>query len=344
MSTGDGAYTKTPDSDRLTAGSGFQEDHALQARLALIWRRYPTVLLLLLLIVLFALVTPSFITARNLTSLLVEQVVIGCLSLAAVFPLVVGEFDLSIGYMVGFVVMWGAFLAEHHWSTPMILIGMFGGGLLIGLANGVLTVYFKISSFIATLGTGIVLSGVVDGLSGGQVLYSNIPNVVIMLGQGTFIGVAISVWLVILLAVVTFMVLEHTPAGRHLYAIGGSERVAFLAGVRTHRLKTLAFIAAGFLVAIGAIFELGQAGAATPGWGASLLLPAYASVFLGVTTYRPGYFNVIGTIVAIMVLAVGFDGLSLLGVPFWVQPIFNGAVLLVAVLSARAESRHVRVG
>jgi len=67
-------------------------------------------------------------------------------------------------------------------------------------------------------------------------------------------------------------------------------------------------------------------------------------VFLGVTTYRPGYYNVPGTLVAILLLAVGFNGLSLMGVPFWVQPIFNGSVLLVAVLSARAEARHVRVG
>ena len=103
-------------------------------------------------------------------------------------------------------------------------------------------------------------------------------------------------------------------------------------------------MAAGAFIGVAAIFELGQAGAANPGFGPDLLLPAYAAAFLGVTTYRPGYYNVPGTLVAILLLAVGFNGLSLMGVPFWVQPIFNGSVLLVAVLSARAEARHVRVG
>jgi ribose transport system permease protein len=176
------------------------------------------------------------------------------------------------------------------------------------------------------------------------VLFSNIPTALTDLGKGQFLGVGTTVWLALVLAVALLYVLEHTPFGRRLYAVGGSERVAFLAGVRTGRVKIAAFAGAGLLVAIGAIFALGQSGAANPGFGADLLLPAYAAAFLGVTTYRPGYYNVPGAIVAIVLLAVGFNGLNLLGAPFWVQPIFNGAVLLLAVITARAESRHVKVG
>ena len=95
-------------------------------------------------------------------------------------------------------------------------------------------------------------------------------------------------------------------------------------------------------MAIGAVFDLGQSGAANPGFGPDLLLPAYAAAFLGVTSYRPGYYNIPGAIVAILLLAVGFNGLNLLGAPFWVQPIFNGAVLIIAVVTARAEARHIK--
>jgi ribose transport system permease protein len=221
---------------------------------------------------------------------------------------------------------------------------MLVAGALVGLINGVLTVSFKISSFIATLGVGIVLSGVTLGLSNGQVLFSNIPTALTDLGKGQFLGIGTTVWLALALAAALLYILEHTPFGRRLYAVGGSERVAFLAGVRTGRVKIAAFAGAGLLVGIGAIFALGQSGAANPGFGADLLLPAYAAAFLGVTTYRPGYYNVPGAIVAIILLAVGFNGLNLLGAPFWVQPIFNGAVLLLAVITARAESRHVKVG
>jgi ribose transport system permease protein len=305
---------------------------------------YVAVLLLFALIGVFSFTTSTFFTGRNWQSLLVIQAVTGTMALAALMPLIVGEFDLSLGNLIGFLTMAGAYLAGHGGSATEMILLMIGGGIVVGVVNGLLTVVFKISSFIATLGVGIILSGVTLGLSGGQVLFAGIPSLFSTIGQHQFLGLAIAVWLTVGLAVILFYVLEHTPVGRWWYAIGGSERVAFLAGIRTGSLKVVAFMAAGAFIGVAAIFELGQAGAANPGFGPDLLLPAYAAAFLGVTTYRPGYYNVPGTLVAILLLAVGFNGLSLMGVPFWVQPIFNGSVLLVAVLSARAEARHVRVG
>jgi ribose transport system permease protein len=206
----------------------------------------------------------------------------------------------------------------------------------------VLTVRFQISSFIATLGTGILLSGFTLGLSGGQVIFSGIPPLITQIGQESFLGLGITVWLTAIVALALLYLTEHTPFGRKLYAIGGSERVAFLAGIRVGLLKIVAFAIAGLLVAIGTVFNLGQSGAANPGFGPELLLPAYAAAFLGVTTYRPGYYNIPGAMAAILLLAVGFNGLNLLGAPFWVQPIFNGTVLIVAVITARVEARHIK--
>jgi ribose transport system permease protein len=305
---------------------------------------YASVLLLIALIVAFWIATPNFMTVRNWQSLLVVQAVTGTMALASLMPLVVGEFDLSLGNLIGFLAMIGAYLAGKGEGATVVILAMVVAGLAVGILNGILTVTFKISSFIATLGVGIVLSGVTLGLSSGQVLFSGIPGILTTIGQTHVLGLAIAVWLTLALGIVLFYVLEHTPLGRWWYATGGSERVAFLAGVRTGLLKIVAFCGAGLFVAVAAMFELGQAGAANPGFGPELLLPAYAAAFLGVTTFRPGYYNVVGTFVAILLLAVGFNGLSLLGVPFWVQPIFNGAVLLLAVMSARAEARHVRVG
>jgi ribose transport system permease protein len=306
--------------------------------------RYATVVILGILVVVFTFSSSSFMTTSNWTNLLITQAVIATLTFAALLPLVVGEFDLSLGYMIGFVAMIGAWVAGHGGGTAGVLLVMLGSGLAIGLINGVLTVVLKISSFIATLGVGIILSGITLGLSNGEVLFGNIPQILLAVGRDTFAGVTIAVWLVFALALVLLYVLEHTPLGRWWYAIGASERVAFLAGVRTNALKVAAFGLAGTIVAIGALFELGSGAGANPTFGPELLLPAYAAAFLGVTTYRPGTFNIVGSVVSILVLAVGFDGLSLIGVPFWGQPLFNGAVLLAAVLLARAEARHGRVG
>jgi ribose transport system permease protein len=307
-------------------------------------RKCGTIVLLVVLIVVFSATTSDFLTLSNFQSVLIVQAVTACMTFGVMFPLIVGEFDLSVGYMIGFVSMFGAWLGGKGWTAVPIILAMLAAGAFFGLVNAVLIERAKISSFIATLGVGIVLEGFTQGLSGGSVLTNNIPAAFATIGRSYAGPLALSVWITIVLAAILFYVLEHTPFGRSLYAIGGSQRVAFLAGLRTRRLKTMAFALSGTLVAIGAIFALGQNGSASPSFGPDLLLPAYAAAFLGVTTFRGGYYNVVGSVVGILVLAIGFNGLSLLGVPFWVQPIFNGGVLIVAVLAARAEARSVRVG
>jgi ribose transport system permease protein len=315
----------------------------LWRRLAdVVFGRFASVALLLALIVAFSILSPQFLTNRNWQNLLVVQSVVTCMCFAATMPLIVGEFDLSLGSMIGLLAMLGAYLGGEGFTAATIIPAMLMGGVLVGVINGLLTVKLHISSFIATLGTGILLSGVTLGISNGQVLFSGIPKLITAIGQGHWFGLGVSVWLTLVLALIMFFVLEHTPFGRRLYAIGGSERVAFLAGVPTGKMKITAFAVAGLLVGVGAIFALGQTGAGNPSFGPELLLPAYAAAFLSVTTYRPGYYNVPGIVVAIILLAVGFNGLNLLGAPFWAQPIFNGAVLLVAVVTARAESRHIK--
>ncbi|MBO9127888.1 MULTISPECIES: ABC transporter permease [unclassified Rhizobium] len=306
--------------------------------------RYATLLLLLVLIVVFASLSSQFLTARNIQNILVVQTVVSCVAFAALFPLIVGEFDLSLGYLIGFVVMLGAYLGGAGFNASVVVPAMVIAGTGVGFLSGLLTVTFKISSFISTLGIGILLSGLTLALSGGQVLFTGIPQFVLSIGQTSFIGLAVSVWFTLLIALVLFYLLEQMPMGRKFYAVGGSERVAFLAGIKTKWVKVLAFTFAGLIISIGGLFELGQSGAASAGFGPDLLLPGYAAAFLGVTTYKPGYFNVPGTLVAILLLAVGFNGLNLLGAPFWMQPIFNGLVLIIAVITARSEARQLKRG
>ncbi|MDQ0390925.1 ABC transporter permease [Labrys monachus] len=328
-------------SDRKSAAAAGPSSVTRKAA-TIVFKRYATVLLLVVFVVVFAATSPQFLTTANWQNLLVVQAVVSCTAFAAILPLVVGEFDLSLGNMIGFLTMLGAFLSGQGYEAPVVIPVMLLGGVLVGLLNGFLTVYFQISSFIVTLGVGIVLSGFTMGLSGGQVLFDGIPQVILSVGQEHVLGLGITVWLTGIIAALLLYMLEQTPFGRKLYAVGGSERVAFLAGIRTGLLKIAAFAIAGLLTGVGAIFALGQNGAANAGFGPELLLPAYAAVFLGVTTYRPGYYNIPGTLIAILLMAVGFNGLNLLGAPFWVQPIFNGTVLVVAVICARAESSRTK--
>lgn len=305
--------------------------------------RYAVLLILLVVIVVFSILEPSsFATKDNAISILQQQSVLACLALGLLIPIAIGEFDLSVGYVLGFSAMVAAKLGGTT-GLPggTIVLICLGIGLAIGCLNGIIVARFKVHSLIATLGVGFAVSGATIGVSGSQTLFQGIPDAITKVSSTEIFTVDLAVWLVLVLAIVMNTVLVHTPFGRRIYAIGGSERVARLAGVRTELIKVAAFGLAGLFAATAGLLQLGESGAANPSFGINLLLPAFAAIFLGATTIKPGYFNVWGTIIAILLLAAGFNGLGLVGVPLWVEPIFDGTVLLVAVLFARAEARSL---
>jgi ribose transport system permease protein len=139
-------------------------------------------------------------------------------------------------------------------------------------------------------------------------------------------------------------VLEHTPFGRYLYATGSGRDAARLAGVRTEVLLAIAFVLSGLVSGLAGVMQTTVLGSANPDVGAQFLLPAFAAGFLGATAIKPGRFNVPGTILALFVLAIGIAGLSQLGAPLWVSPVFNGLALILAVALAVRRRRSITAG
>ena len=333
--------TDQPAPDRTPVAGSPDRSGAVKARD--FTERFGLVAILIGVVVVFWAIEPStFGTTQNFTTIFQQQSVLACLCLGLMIPIAVGEFDLSVGYVLGLAAMMCDALVEK---------GNMNGGLAvfltivactgIGLFNGVLVTRFHVHSLIATLGVGFAVSGLTIGISGSQTLFQGVPHFLQSTVTTDVGGIVSAVWIVLGLAIVLWLVLDHTPYGRRIYAVGGSERVARLAGVRTSLIKLSAFALAGFFAALAGLMQLGESGGANPSFGINLLLPAFAAIFLGATAIRPGYFNVWGTIIAILLLAAGFSGLSLIGVPLWVEPLFDGAVLLVAVLFAREEARSI---
>lgn len=306
-------------------------------------RRYALILLLGLLLLLFSWKTTSFFTARNLGNILIVQVTTGCISIGALLILIVGEFDLSLGYLLGFCMMLGAWLAKAGFGAAVIVPAMLLASVLAGFVSGIMTVKCKVSSFISTLAVGITLSGFTTGMSGGSVLSSNIPSAIINFGQKRFLGIGYCVWAMLLLLAVMYYILEHTSFGRSLYAIGGSERVAFLGGIKTDCVRIIVFMLAGLFTGVAAISQLGQSGSANPSYGAEMLMPSYAIALLSMTAYKLGTFNIVGLILSILVVGVGVNGLGLIGAPYWMEHLFNGVVLIIAVLISIRERNARRM-
>lgn len=301
--------------------------------------QFGALIVLLVAIAVFSALRPqTFPTGVNATSILLSQSVLALLALGLLMVLAVGEFDLSLGFVVDFCTMlYGVLTAYHGWNWfPAIVVTLLAGGLS-GIVNGVLVVRFHIHSFIATLATGTVLSGITIWLTNGQIIDQGLPRQIIWLGQEQIAGIGFPIYLMVVAVVIFAFLLRSTPFGRSLYAVGGGREVARLAGLRTTRLIIIAFVVSGLMAAVAALIGIGLGGSAHPDVGDQYLLPAYAAAFLGATAIEPGRFNVWGTVVAILLLAVLVAGVQQLGAPYWVSPVFNGLALIVAVGLARAR-------
>jgi ribose transport system permease protein len=300
--------------------------------------KYGLPAILVLEIVVFSLLKPDlFFTTNTLNTLLINQSVAGVAAIAALLPLVIGEFDLSVGANLGLGAILAVGLSSLYgvpfWASIILSIGASG---VVGLVNGLLITELGVNSFVTTLGIQTTLTGLVLWFTGGNVLYTNVPAQLVSMGSGKILGIPIPVVIMIVVALVLYYVLDQTPLGRYLYALGGSKEAARLSGLNVSRLTILAFVFAGVLAGIAGVVVSAKLGSGNPTVGASFLLPAFAAVFLGATAFRPGTFNVLGTIFAVFVIATGIYGLNLLGVPFFVEPIFTGLVLVAAVAATRS--------
>ncbi len=299
------------------------------------------VILVVLTVVFSALRPATFFTIENLKTILNLQAVLGILSLGLLLPLIIGEIDLSVASNLGLglILVTGLTSKQGLGLVPAIVIAVLGCGL-VGLLNGLMVTRLQINSLIATLAMSTILTGLVSAYTNGGVFYNHIPAGLLRLGHGHLLGIPLPIVYAVVIAVVIAYVLASTPLGRFLYAIGGSKEAARLSGVPVRRLTVLAFVGAGLLAGVAGVTQAGILGSGSPTVGPPFLLPVFAAAFLGATAVQPGVFNVAGTILAVITLQVGTTGLALLGAPFWIEPVFTGVALIIAVTAARMLRRE----
>lgn len=305
---------------------------------------YAVVLVFVAVAIGFSIALPrTFFTFGNLQTIVGSQAVLLIVTLGLIIPLAVGEFDLSIGALLGFSSMVLTWLtAYQHWNLWLAVIACLGVGLGVGAVNGFLVVRVGLNAFIATLGTQTLLGGLTLGVSSGQIL-SGVPQRMTNIVTASLFGFPSPVYFALALAILLWYLFEKTPVGRYMYFVGTGPEAARLAGLRVNRLRWSAFALSGLVSSIAGLVAAAQLGGAVTGVGDSYLLPAYAAAFLGATTIRPGRFNPWGTVIALYLLVTGVTGLELLGSQDWVGQVFNGTALLAAVAFARVTSRETRM-
>ena len=296
----------------------------------------------LLLIAGFGIANPSvFLTAATFQTMLGSQAVLLVLTLALIVPLTAGDYDLSVAGVLTLSAMMVAILnVQHGWPIWAAIVAALVMGLVVGLANGLVMVFFGIESLIVTLGMGTLLTGItlwasdsatISGISQGLVDYVIVKR---------FAGISLAFYYAIALCAILWWVLEYTSIGRRLLFVGRGRSVSKLSGVRVGRVRIGALMGSAALAALAGVLYAGTSGGADPSSGSSLLLPAFAAAFLGATSIMPGRFNPWGTAIAVYFLVTGITGLQLMGVQSYVQQLFYGGALLVAVaLSQLARGR-----
>lgn len=317
---------------------------ARRAMITLIFSRYAVLFTLLVLCAIFTVTNnATFPTTLNFQNVLGDNSILLIITLGGLLPLIVGEFDLSIGFLVGLSAVTFAVLTGEHqvpWALAMGLTALLGA--VVGAVNGVFVAYAGINSFIVTLAIGTLISGISLLLSNGQVLYNNLPAQLSQFAQGFYGAIPALSVLAAFVSIGVWFVVSRTVLGRRLYASGLGREPARLAGIKTQRLILSSFVWSGLVAGVAGVLVVGRVGAAHPEIGPDFLLPSLAAAFLGATVHSPGRFNVIGSIVAILFVGIGLNGLQLNGAPFWVQPVFQGGVLVLAVGMSRFALTHAK--
>jgi ribose transport system permease protein len=297
------------------------------------------VLVLALLFVIFAITLPdTFLTGNNFKVLFTEQAVSAILALGILLPIVAGEFDFSGGAILSAAAVAGVKLtgeAGVPWPLAVLIIVLAGGAL--GSLNGMLVAYGGLNSFVATLATSGVIAGVALMVSNGETLFEDVPQSFLDVGRNSLVGIPLPIIYAVVVFLAVGWLLRQTSWGRRHEAVGKGRRAAELAGVPIRRHVVLAFVGSGTLAALAGALLVARLGSAPPDIGQSYILSAFAAVFLGAAMLRPGFFNATGTVLAIVLIAIGVNGLSLAGVSSFVGQVFTGIVLLVAVGLSRLE-------
>lgn len=296
--------------------------------------RYGALLGFIIMLAVFSALRPDvFPTYRNALSILSQISLLGIIAGGVTAVLVMGDFDLSIGAQATFagLLVAGLFPIMHP-ALAIALTLLVGIG--IGLVNGVLIAYVRISSFVGTLAMSTILTGMAYWYTKGATLFKGIPQGFVGLARNTFLSIPILVWLMGCVLLILHILLNHTELGRRMYAVGGNPEAARYSGISIPFQRITGFMISGFCSSLTGILLVARLSSAQPRAGDGFLMDAFAAVFLGAATAKLGQFHIPGTLMGALIIGVALNGMTIAGAPFYFQYIFQGGILALAVAAS----------
>lgn len=306
------------------------------------WRgrlsRYAVVIVAVVLFIGFSVCYPqTFATVGNIKAMVNTQAVVLLLALGASIPIRVGDIDFSVSAVMTGAAALLAALTIAGVPVPVAVLATLAFGVVVGVFNAFFIVSVGVDSLVLTLGSLIALGGMAYATTGSQILIG-VPRSLVAFSRQEVFGLPAATWYAWILVLLVWYVYERTPLGRYLLFTGGNPEAARLSGLPVARLRAGALIACSLIAAFAGIVLLGQMGAADPGSGPSYLLQPFAAIFLGATTIKAGQVNAWGTMIALYLLTIGITGMQLAGAQSWVNNVFNGLALILAITLAKLAS------
>jgi ribose transport system permease protein len=295
---------------------------------------------LIVLFVALAIASPHFLTETNLSSVVRQTAVINIMSLGMTIIIIAGGIDLSVGAILAMSGVLGAMAIERGMPIPVgILVGILTG-LAWGFVNGFLTTRLRIAPFIVTLGTLGIIRGLTLIITNGLPVHG-VPQGFSFLGEGNLLGVPFVLWVLVVCALATHVVLEHTRLGRYAYAIGSNPDAAVYAGVPVGFDTTTVYALGGMLTGLAGMIEASRLMTGQPAAGNGYELQAIAAVVIGGGSLHGGEGSVVGTLIGAFIMGLLSNGSDLLGVSPYLQQAIIGAVIILAVTVDELRKRRL---
>lgn len=303
-------------------------------------QKYYLFFVLVIVVAFFSIMSEPFCTTKNFVNILVQNSYLVIASIGISLVMISGGADLSVSYQIGLVSVITGIITIDMGLSPVIgvIVGLIMG-LLLGFINGFFTVMLDVHPMVTTLATMTIFQGAAHMISKSKTFF-DFPVAFKAIGQRYIGGIPIAVIITLAMVIIAYVMLNHTYFGRYLYAIGGNQEAARLAGINIRFVRVTGFIIASLFVAVAAIVLTARSGTAKVDLASDAVFSCFTACVLGGISFRGGGGNILGVVIGTLIIGVLGNGMQMIGLSMYSQYIVKGAILIGAIAFDNYQKKH----
>jgi ribose transport system permease protein len=295
--------------------------------------KFGTIIGMAIMFLAFSIAVPRiFPTLLNMVNIINQASLSAIIAGGLTMALIAGEMDLSVAYLASFAgVLVTGFMVDYHLSVVAAIVAVLIICAALGVLNGIIITKLQVNAVVATLGTGSIIVGLNYAYAQGVPIASGLPSTFQNIAIGRTLGIPNNILIMVVVLTILWLFLNYTEWGVQLRATGGNTIAARLSGIQVDRIKIMGLCIGSCCAGITGILLASLIGSGTSAAADGYLMPAFAAVFLGSATLKKGDFHIVGTLIGVFFIQIGFNGLAIFGAPTFVQYFFRGGILIIAV-------------